>query len=255
MPRPEPLSFERVADEYESSRPLPPQIADRLARRVLTGAREDDWYLDAGAGTGRVGRALAARHSRTIGLDVSPAMLRHAVGLHRARADIRALPLPDARIGGILCLHVLHLLPDWRRALGELLRVLRPGGILTLGFEERRPTRVLEFFLESARQESVLPPHPGGSPAQIDAALRERGLAVRSRRPAGLRWRYPQTAAQTIEQLERRTFSLLWEMPEPAHARLVARAREFARRHLGSLEMPEWVEVQMRLIEAQRPEE
>lgn len=42
--------------------------------------------------------------------------------------DITALALPDASVDAILCSHVLEHVPEDRRAMEELFRVLRPGG-------------------------------------------------------------------------------------------------------------------------------
>ena len=44
------------------------------------------------------------------------------------QADITALPFPDRSFDALLCSHVLEHVPDDRRALGELARVLCPGG-------------------------------------------------------------------------------------------------------------------------------
>ena len=46
--------------------------------------------------------------------------------------DITCLPLPDQSIDLIVCSHVLNMLPDDRPAMGELRRVLRPGGTALL---------------------------------------------------------------------------------------------------------------------------
>lgn len=42
--------------------------------------------------------------------------------------DLTDLKLPDATFGAVLCSHVLEHVPDDRRAMRELHRVLRPGG-------------------------------------------------------------------------------------------------------------------------------
>lgn len=42
--------------------------------------------------------------------------------------DVTDLKLPDATFGAVLCSHVLEHVPDDRRAMRELHRILRPGG-------------------------------------------------------------------------------------------------------------------------------
>ncbi|MFI1221657.1 MULTISPECIES: class I SAM-dependent methyltransferase [unclassified Streptomyces] len=92
--------------------------------------------LDLGSGTGRVAEHLASSTRRVIAVDRSAGMLEYAresfppergVAL---RSDIRNLPVKDGTIDGIVCSGVLHHLPEWRRALREAARVLRPGGRL-----------------------------------------------------------------------------------------------------------------------------
>jgi ubiquinone/menaquinone biosynthesis C-methylase UbiE len=74
------------------------------------------------------------------GMDFSPAML--GVAQTRARqlgrtvdlrqADAHALPFPDASFDTVVCTFALCAIPDERRAVGEMTRVLRPGGLLLL---------------------------------------------------------------------------------------------------------------------------
>jgi len=117
----------------------------RLERRALEAALDlaqpgaDDVLLDAGTGTGAVLRALAARGDRpraVVGVDASKAMLAHVPRLPDGwwvrHAELEALPLEDATFDVALAAYVLHVLcPSTRAgALGELRRVLRPGGRL-----------------------------------------------------------------------------------------------------------------------------
>ena len=74
------------------------------------------------------------------GIDFSPGML--AVARHRAghlgravdlrEADALALPFPDASFDTVVCTFALCAVPDDRRAVAEMNRVLRPGGLLLL---------------------------------------------------------------------------------------------------------------------------
>ena len=101
--------------------------------------------LDAGCGTGSFAVALRTSVGAIDAVDMNPAMLRVArgkldgtpgcpVALHEAGID--ALPFEDASFDAVMVNQVLHHLPDapqqeWplhRRVLGELARVLRPGG-------------------------------------------------------------------------------------------------------------------------------
>jgi ubiquinone/menaquinone biosynthesis C-methylase UbiE len=85
-----------------------------------------------GLGTGQVVRYVAA--------DISPYMLARARreasrrGVQDAvefvEADVTALRFPDASFDLCVTYNGLHCLPDPRAALGELTRVLRPGGTL-----------------------------------------------------------------------------------------------------------------------------
>ncbi|GAA2003608.1 class I SAM-dependent methyltransferase [Nakamurella flavida] len=92
--------------------------------------------LDAGCGPGRVTRHLADRGVRAFGVDLSPEMVRIARGLHPdlafAAASIDALPVASGSAAGVLAWYsVIHTPPvDLPVVVGELLRVLAPGGWL-----------------------------------------------------------------------------------------------------------------------------
>ena len=101
--------------------------------------------LDAGCGTGSYSAALCHYAGAIDAVDMNPSMLGVArakldrtrgcpVTLHEAGID--ALPFEDSRFDAVMVNQVLHHLPDspdngrpmLRRVLGELARVVRPGG-------------------------------------------------------------------------------------------------------------------------------
>jgi ubiquinone/menaquinone biosynthesis C-methylase UbiE len=95
--------------------------------------------LEVAIGTGR-NLPFYPEGIRLTGTDFSPAMLelarRQADQLGR-RVDLRlgdaqALELPDASFDTVVCTLSLCAIPDERRAVAEMKRVLRPGGRLLL---------------------------------------------------------------------------------------------------------------------------
>ncbi len=91
---------------------------------------------DVGCGSGEWHAALATRGVVTVGLDLMPGMLDAArqTGIELEprprliRGDAQALPFRSATFDRVLCSGVLYHVPDCRRALSEMRRVLRPGG-------------------------------------------------------------------------------------------------------------------------------
>jgi SAM-dependent methyltransferase len=123
-----------------------------------------DPVLDAGCGTGRDARALAAEGVPVLAVDLSQGMLDEARerttrrlprgAIHYALMDLRRLDLPDACCRGVWCsaslLHVpKHIAP---RAMTELARVARPGAPLAifLKLAGRTPEQHFQPYDETA---------------------------------------------------------------------------------------------------------
>jgi ubiquinone/menaquinone biosynthesis C-methylase UbiE len=95
--------------------------------------------LEVAIGTGR-NLPFYPQGIRLTGVDFSPAMLelarRQADRLGRQvdlrLGDAQALELPDASFDTVVCTFSLCAIPDERRAIAEMRRVLRPGGRLLL---------------------------------------------------------------------------------------------------------------------------
>jgi len=117
---------------------VPTSIADALDRHLVPGEGGPGTgpVLDAGCGTGLIGRALQQRGIGPIdGIDVSTNSLVRAAArdLYRSLTaiDLSApLPLRSAMYRAVVCGGVLTYLSDTEAVLRELLRVTRPGGVV-----------------------------------------------------------------------------------------------------------------------------
>ena len=114
--------------------------------------------LDMGAGAGRHAFESFRRGARVVALDYDAAELKDVLGLFAAMAaagegpsaglaaavngDGTHLPFVDGTFDRIICSEVLEHIPDLAAAVGELFRVLKPGGTLAATVPSWMPERV-----------------------------------------------------------------------------------------------------------------
>ena len=113
----------------------------RLARLLVTWAsvEDQDSVLDVGSGTGALAFTLAEAipSARVTGVDPSSAYVRAAQARtpgDRIRflvGDAQALELSDALFDKTLSLLALNFVPDPASAVREMMRVTRPGGLVS----------------------------------------------------------------------------------------------------------------------------
>jgi SAM-dependent methyltransferase len=113
---------------------------------VMPGMR----VLDAGCGNGMYLRALRARQVNAVGCDLSPGMIRGAGHPALVNADVTALPAHDGAFDVVLAAHLLDLVPKRRAAIGELRRVLAPGGTCVAVTNGAQHLRSLRELIERA---------------------------------------------------------------------------------------------------------
>jgi demethylmenaquinone methyltransferase/2-methoxy-6-polyprenyl-1,4-benzoquinol methylase len=143
--------FDRIAPVYDAMNRTMTAGLDRRWRRLTAEAavRPGDEVLDACCGTGDLAIAASRAGGNVTGLDFSPAMLararRKAPGLEWIEGDLLALPFPDASFDSATVGFGVRNVEDLGRAIGELRRVLRPGGRLGV-LEITRPRGLLAPF-------------------------------------------------------------------------------------------------------------
>lgn len=157
--------WDRLADDYDG----------RVAfseRRLFADTRP--WVCQQARGETlevAVGTGLNLPHYpsdiRLTGVEWSPRMLRlaqrRAEGLGRKVdfriGDAQSLPFPHAQFDTVVCTFGLCCIPDDRRALAEMARVLRPDGLLLLADHVR--STVWPVLLLQAAMEAVSVPRHG----------------------------------------------------------------------------------------------
>ncbi len=144
--------YDRFASRYEAVKnydtawerdTLAAPVVAFLARRPAGESAAAPLALDVATGTGRFAVALLGHpgfRGRVIALDLSSRMLaiaRDKLAPFGDRATLRyadaqALDYGESTFDIVACLEALEFLPDPAGALGELIRVCRPGGLLVL---------------------------------------------------------------------------------------------------------------------------
>jgi SAM-dependent methyltransferase len=155
--------------------------------------------LDVGCGGGRHAFEAYRRGAHVVAFDHDAEQLSPVSGMFAAMraegeagppaaagavtGDATAMPFPDGAFDRVIAAEILEHVPDDRRALAEIARVLRPGGLAAVTVPAWLPERVC--WALSREYHEV----PGGhvriySRAELEAKLARAGLAVAGRHHA-----------------------------------------------------------------------
>jgi ubiquinone/menaquinone biosynthesis C-methylase UbiE len=246
------IAFDRAAGYYDQSRGLPDGVAELVADRIDAAVGPEGRLLELGVGTGRIALPLHRRGRRIVGVDLSVPMLDRyrakaaALGLPPpavVRADATRLPFREACVDAVLEVHVLHLVPGWRRALAEARRVLRPGGAVLVGRGGRDhgdgPRELVRRRFEELAAEV------GGGHRDL-VGVEEDADKVRELVAAGgvpeelepVSWEEQESYAQALATMEGRVFSWQWRLPDEVWRAAVARLRAEVEDTVGDLDAP-----------------
>ena len=127
--------WEDVDREYEDQ-------ADRMAIRKLLPKRMEK-FADIGGGYGRLANEYLKRAHRVIIFDYSKSELKQAKEIYGDKIETRAgdiyeLPFKDGELDGLMMVRVTHHLKKMDKAMAELYRVLKPGGVAVIEVANKR---------------------------------------------------------------------------------------------------------------------
>jgi ubiquinone/menaquinone biosynthesis C-methylase UbiE len=126
------------------------EAADHMARYGFAATLAHGATLDLGSGVG-YGAAIIATAQPVdfvIAFDISSSALAFGKSSYGERVsfvtgDARALPFPKNSFDSIVCLEAIEHVPDARRVLEEIVRVLRPEGVLIISTPNKWATSPL----------------------------------------------------------------------------------------------------------------
>ena len=138
------IFWEDADREYEDQ-------ADRIAIRKLLPKRMDK-FADIGGGYGRLANEYLKRARKVYLFDYSKSELKQAKEIYgdkieTKQGDIYKLPFRDNELDGLMMVRVTHHLKELDKALKELYRVLKPGGVAVIEIANKRTLPKMARFV------------------------------------------------------------------------------------------------------------
>jgi SAM-dependent methyltransferase len=239
------VSFDRAVEYYDRTRGISPDALARQTELLVEELRGRGRCLEIGAGTGLVSLPLAEAGVPLVGLDLSAPMLARLVEKAGGRApfplviaDATALPFADGAFGAAIVRHVLHLIPDWERAIDELSRVLRRPGVVLIATGDIPPAwrEVTARFVELLGRPSFARGLDMRDLSLLDATFADVGGLAR---PLPSIPERVDTSVETfLDQMADGLHSWTWDVPDDQRRVIAAQVRRWALDRFGSLDPP-----------------
>lgn len=253
------VDFGRIAEDYEATRGIPDHFMKELIEDIIhiCDLKPASLVLELGCGAGRFLRALASRKIPVVGVDISRGMLEKAWTNQQARKYLRsnliacdavAIPLNQGLFKGILAIHIFHLMTDWRVALAETLRVLRPDGILVTGYVGAVTHQSFLNKLYQQRRDELgySTTTLGADTAEVVAELKMKGARVETHE---YNTHVEVPLRVSLNYLERRVFSSMWRnLPDIIHRQIMQDVRTAATTQFKDLDDKEQLQIKAQLF-------
>jgi SAM-dependent methyltransferase len=207
--------------------------------------RDRGRVLEVGVGTGLLALPLREAGIDLVGLDLSEPMLRKLIEKAGGRApfpvvqgDATRMPFATAGVGAAYLRWVLHLVSDWRGVVAEVVRVVRPGGVLlaNLGAYGGQRQEIAERFTQIAGVSMTPVGLVWDDFDTLDAVLSEFGAS--SRELPSVHEEGDEPLSEFLEGIEENRYSWTWPLDESTRLAALERVRPWARERFGPLDEP-----------------
>lgn len=184
--------WDKAANKYSMSK-----ISDEASyQRKLTETRlclnPNMHVVEFGCGTGTTAIHHAPFVKSIEAIDISENMLAIAraraldagvANLTFTKGTLTELNAASESIDAVLGLNVLHLMPDWLASLGEVARILRPGGVFVSSTAciGQSPLRLIKLFAPLGTRLGLMPDVYVIKEAELVAAIVDAGFNIETR--------------------------------------------------------------------------
>lgn len=230
---------ERIIKLYNRQRAHPPDVSQQIGTTIAEQVTTDYPLLEIGVGTGRIAWPAAVAGCDVVGFDLSPHMLGEvystqpdavAGSLSLAQADMQQMPFASGRFSAVLAVHVLHLATDWQQVMREMVRVLRPDGLLIRGDDWVDPQSVVGRLrnglrMHAARLDPSLMPPSAMAPRKD--YLSELG-ATETTEIVAVEWVTHISAAERLAAIEQRVDNESWILTDTLFERVLDHLKQDA---------------------------
>lgn len=207
------ISFDSAAEIYDETRGPPKQVMKQLVKTLASELHGYKAVLDVGVGTGRFAKPLQDSGLDIVGVDIAKKMINKAAErgvCHLLRGDACLLPFRDNSFDVSVCIHLLHLISEWKTALQEICRVTQRIMVST-SYVRRNPIReAYNRLLEGYGYESR---RLGKGEWELKDSVRpSKSVFVAS---------YDGSADERLAFLSQRAYSSQWQIPEDVNKKVV----------------------------------
>lgn len=256
----ESISFDSIAAIYDDTRVFDKDCFNAVLDFITARFPPSEYrkLFEPGIGTGRIAIPFAARGYDVTGVDISEEMLNMLSGklsknpipwVTFQKADVTHLPFANDTFDIAVAVHVFHLIRDWRKAMEEVFRVLRPDGpivFLYTGTGSEIPdikARYRELCVESG--------HPASHIGMKTAAELDEYVASIGRRIERLqdRWRWMTRLRvdRTLADMKSHYYSCTNLVPDEVHLEAIGKLERELTEQFGNLDVEVDVSVQINL--------